>query len=226
LASGSLAVFSPVPLTPEVQKLVSTQGKLKYIAAPDLEHHLNITPWKRAFPDAEVIAPEGLWEKRQVNPDDKDTEFKHIFRSETKRTQKISTEFDSEFDVEYVDGHGSRELVFLHKQTRTLIEADLLFNLPAKEQFSRTTESFISKILGTLAVPFFSAKPPALGHKTVAWYLFSAQDRKGFTESIARIDQWDFDRLIPCHGDVIETGAKDVFRTVFEWFLSEKRKRT
>lgn len=40
-----------------------------------------------------------------------------------------------------------------------------------------------------------------------------------------RINQWDFDRVIPCHGDVIETGAKGIFQNVFEWFLDGKNKR-
>jgi hypothetical protein len=47
-----------------------------------------------------------------------------------------------------VYGHGSRELVFLHKPTRTVIEADLLFNLPAKEQIPRKPSLPCSRGLG------------------------------------------------------------------------------
>jgi hypothetical protein len=47
----------------------------------------------------------------------------------------------------------------------------------------------------------------------------SKQDRASFAESVRRIYAWDFDRVIPCHGDVIEEGGKEVFRSVFEWFL-------
>jgi hypothetical protein len=226
LASGSLAVFSPVTLTPEVQRTIASEGsQLKYIAAPDLEHHLHLTAWKRAFPDAEIIAPEGLWEKRQANPDFKDTEFKHIFKAEDKGKHHISEEFDSEFDVEYVYSHNSREIVFLHKPTRTVIEADLLFNLPSSEQYSLAGESPTSGILTKLILPLVSTKQPATGHKRFAWYILSARDREGFAKSMAKIDQWDFDRLIPCHGDVIETGAKPVFRNVFEWFLNINKKK-
>jgi hypothetical protein len=32
---------------------------------------------------------------------------------------------------------------------------------------------------------------------------------------------WDFDRLIPCHGDVIETGAKQVWLDAFQMFLKD-----
>lgn len=29
----------------------------------------------------------------------------------------------------------------------------------------------------------------------------------------------DFDRIVPCHGDVIETGAKSVFEDCFKRFM-------
>lgn len=219
LSSGSLAVFSPVALTPQVQDAIaSLGGKVKYIAAPDMEHHLYVTRWKEAFPDAQILAPQGLWEKRQSNPEFKNTEFAHIFTSEKKGKQKISEEFDSDFETEYVDGHPSRELVFLHKPSRTLIEADLLFNLPATEQYSKSGQSPTSGLLTKIISPLMSAAPPATWQKRFAWHLLAA-DRKSFRESMQRIDQWDFDRLIPCHGDVIETGAKGVFRNIMEWFL-------
>ena len=36
------------------------------------------------------------------------------------------------------------------------------------------------------------------------------------------ISGFDFDRLIPCHGEVIESGAKAVFNKNFAWYLEEK----
>jgi hypothetical protein len=32
---------------------------------------------------------------------------------------------------------------------------------------------------------------------------------------------WDFDRLIPCHGDVVETGAKQVWLDAFKTYLEK-----
>lgn len=229
LTTGSVAVFSPVTLTSEVRETVdSLGGKVKYIAALDLEHHLHLTAWKKAYPDAEVIGPEGLWEKRQSVPEFKDTPFQHVFTKEKNTTQggpqKISDEFDAEFDKEYVHGHGSRELIFLHKPSKTLIEADLLFNLPAREQYSRTNEAPNSGILTRFVIPLLSTTPPATWHKRFAWYILSPRDRAAFTTSMRRIDTWDFSRLIPCHGDVIESDAKGVFRTVMEWFLGDGKK--
>ncbi|XHG00109.1 hypothetical protein AWENTII_003578 [Aspergillus wentii] len=224
MASGSLAVFSPVNLTSEVQQAInSLGGRVKYIAALDMEHHLHVTSWKEAFPEAEIIAPEGLWEKRQSNPDFKDTAFDHILTKEKANHVHISDEFDSEFETEYVYGHGSKEIVFLHKRSRTMIEADLLFNLPAREQYSRTNEAAGAGILTKMITPMLSAAPPATWQKRFAWYILSSADRPAFAESMKRIDKWEFNRIIPCHGDIIESGGKGVFRTVMEWFLDSKK---
>jgi Domain of unknown function (DUF4336) len=37
MAAGGVAVFSPVALTPDVKKTVSSLGELRYITAPDFE---------------------------------------------------------------------------------------------------------------------------------------------------------------------------------------------
>lgn len=222
MESGAMAVFSPVTLTPEVRDTIEALGgTIKYIAALDIEHHIHLTPWKEAFPDAEIIAPEGLWEKRQSTQVYKDAKFEHVITKENPHP-KISEEFDAEFEMEYVYGHPSKELVFFHKPSRTLIEADLLFNLPAREQYSKTPDG-PSGILTKIANTFMSAQPPATLHKRFAWY-FLASDKQAFIKSIKRIDQWDFNRLIPCHGDVVESGAKAVFKTVMEWFIDAGKK--
>lgn len=223
LATGSLAIFSPVSLTTEVHDTVKTQGgNVQYIIAPDLEHHLNLTAWKSAFPDARIIAPEGLWEKRQKNPEFRDTPFEFVLKKDEPRPQ-ISAEFDTEFDIEYMHSHGNREIVLLHKPSRTLIEADLLFNLPAKEQYSRTAEGATANFFTRLVLPLLSVRTPSTGHRRFAWHVL-ANNRDEFQKSISRIIRWDFDRIIPCHGDVIETGAKAAFQNVFAWFLQEDKK--
>jgi hypothetical protein len=30
---------------------------------------------------------------------------------------------------------------------------------------------------------------------------------------------WDFDKIVPCHGDVIETGGKEKWLQTFEQYL-------
>ncbi|PWY66754.1 hypothetical protein BO70DRAFT_366446 [Aspergillus heteromorphus CBS 117.55] len=218
MASGSLVIVSPVALTPRVHDIITKHGgKVDYIVAPDLEHHIFLSAWKSAFPGASIIAPEGLYEKRQKSPEYQSDPFEYVYTKENKHSLRIAGDFHSEFEVEYVDGHSNREIVLWHKPTRTVIEADLVFNLPATEQYSQSGESPTAGLLNRLFMPLITATP-STWHERFAWHVLSSQDRDSFTESLGRIKEWDFSRIIPCHGDVIEDGAKEVFTRIFARF--------
>jgi len=218
LSSGSLAVFSPIPLTPDVRAhITQLGGRVGYIIAPDLEHHMQLGPYKSAFPAAVVIAPEGLREKR-AKQGDQDVPVDFEFTKENKNSLMLPDELAREVDVEYWDGHSSREIVLLHKPSRTMVEADLLFNLPASEQYSRTGENAGKGWATRLAHFFMNTTPGHKGQQRLNWYVLP-KDKASFAASARKVAAWDFDRIIPCHGDVIETGGKDVFLRVFAWHL-------
>lgn len=222
LQTGNVAVFSPVALTPAVKSKVKSIGPIKYIVAPDIEHHIFLTPWAAEYPEAEVIGVEGLPEKREGNPDTKGTKFHHIFSSKNKLDMRISPEFDEEFAYEYFHSHTNKELVFLHKPSRTLIEADVLFNLPATEQYSKAGVDPRSGIFTKLFASLMNTKGDLVWQKRFLWYAAAGKDRAGFAESAKRIRQWDYDRIIPCHGDVIETGGKSIMEQATAWFVESK----
>lgn len=229
LSSGSLAVFSPVALTDDVKaKLTELGGTVKYIIAPDIEHHIFITEWHQAFPDAKIIGPEGLPEKRAkqsaTDPKIGNDEFAVVFKAQDKLNTKVDEEFDHDFEYEYVDAHANKELVFFYKPDKVLVEADLLFNLPANEQYSKVPES--ENKPGFLVRQFMSMQTTqgeAKGTKRFIWYVLSARDRTGFNESVQRINAWDFETIIPCHGDSIVGDGKQLFEKVFEWHLHGKK---
>lgn len=201
-------------------------GNLKYIVALDYEHHIFISEWAKAYPDAKLIGPEGLPEKRYKMKDDKigSEKWAVIFKKDGKRDIKIDPEFDADFEYEYVDGHANLEIVFFYKPDRVLIQADLMFNLPAKEQYSRVQTEEAAP--GLMARIFEGAQTPEGANprwmKRFNWYL-ATKDRDSMTESLRIIDGWDWDMMIMCHGDVLETGGKDVFRKVFAWHLQGKK---
>ncbi|TKA59666.1 hypothetical protein B0A49_09213 [Cryomyces minteri] len=222
LNSGALAVFSPVALTPEVKKTISALGEVKYITALDIEHHIFLGQWHQEFPDAKVMGPEGLAEKRAKSKDVENVPFSVVFSS--KGDNAVDADFDSEFQYEFVSAHPNKEIVFNHIPDRTLIEADLMFNLPATEQFSKSgvsaTSGWLTRFFGSLN----NTRGSAIWQKRFIWYALSAKDRKGFNASVSRIDKFDFDRIIPCHGDVIESDGKGIFRKVMEWHLKASQK--
>jgi len=149
-----------------------------------------------------------------------------VFKKEGKENIRVSEEFDEEFEYEYVDAHPNKELVFFHKPSKTLIEADLLFNLPATEQYSKTpggaadaTSGLVTKLFAGLQ----NTKGDAKWQKRMLWYAFSSSDRTGFNKSIQRIGGWGFENLVPCHGDTLIGNGKSVFENVFAWHLQGKK---
>lgn len=111
-----------------------------------------------------------------------------------------------------------------------MIFADVFFNLPAYEQYSRSgsvgggggggvsaTDGIYTRIFTT----FQNTRGNAIWQKRFMWYV-AVKDREAFGKSAKRIMGWEFDRVIPCHGDVIETGGKGVFEKMVDWFVKGK----
>jgi hypothetical protein len=220
-----------VALTPTVKTHLATLGStVSYLVAPDIEHHMFLSTWAAEYPSAHIIAPEGLPEKRaEMNGTDKKVtilNFGTVFTKKEKNSPegiKVTEEFDREFHYELVDAHPNKELVFVHKASKTLITADLLFNLPAQEQYSKTNESATSGILTKLFAGLQNTKGTAIWQKRMLWYVFSKADRPGFNASIQRINTWSFENIVPCHGDTILGEGKSVFEKVFGWHLAGKK---
>ncbi|RPB05246.1 hypothetical protein L873DRAFT_1825395 [Choiromyces venosus 120613-1] len=221
LRTGNLAVFSPVALTTPVHSTLQSLGNaVTYLVAPDIEHHMHLSAWKSSFPTATVIGPEGLYEKRKAQGDD-DVPIDIIFTKENKHSLKLPEELAAEFNVEYFDGHANKEIVFLHKSEEeggTLIQADLLFNLPAYEQFSKSGVSATGGMMTKMMTRFMNTK--GRGQMWFNWYMLS-KDKPSFSKSAKVVASWEFERIVPCHGDVIENGGSAVFKRFFAWHLKK-----
>lgn len=223
LGTGSLAVFSPVALTSAVHQKLNSLGSVRYIVALNVGHHLSLTEWATAFPQAEVIGMEGLPEKREKSKATKGTRFSRVFTAENRGALRISPEFDDEFEYEYMPASANKEIVFFHKPTRTMIQADLLLNLPATEQYSKVPGGHEAGFLGKVLGGVFNTQGDMLWQKRALWYGVGSKNRPAFAESLKTILSWDFDRIIPCHGDVIETGGTYKLEQLADWFLHGKR---
>jgi len=129
---------------------------------------MHLGPYKTAFPSAVVIGPEGLREKR-AKQGDQDVVIDIEFTKANKQEIKLSEEFSRDFDVEYWDSHANKEITLLHKPSHTLIEADLIFNLPAREQYSNTGEDPSKGAWTKLALYFMSTTPGLKGHQRFNW---------------------------------------------------------
>lgn len=204
--------------------MASLGGDVRYLVAPDIEHHIFLSEWAAAYPGAKLVGPEGLPEKRQKARGDArigKEAFAVVVTRDNRGRVSVGDDFDRDFALEYVHAHPNRELVFLYRPDRVLIEADLLANLPAVEQYSRVPDDQRPRP-GPLARLFERLQTPrgdALAAKRFVWHVISRMDRPAFNESVRRIARWDFDTIVPCHGETMVGDGKEVFRKVFEWHL-------
>ena len=86
----------------------------------------------------------------------------------------------------------TEDVAFFHASSKTLIEADLLFNLPPTEQYSKTTYRTTLPLLGPLLTP------TAKAHKHFLWG--AGKDKEAMKRDAKAVAAWDFERIIPCHG--------------------------
>lgn len=238
LSGGGVLVFSPVALTAEVAAVVERLGGgqgVKYLVAGDMEHHIFLSEWLQAYPEARIVAPAGLREKRVATQgaDPKvnihDTFFAELPDGKTPvGPVSIAPDFDADCSLVYVDTHPNKELVVLYKPDRILIEADLLMNLPPTEQYSRVDAELRHRVehpdlLNRIILTLMSTAGPAMGGRRLLWYGMSRGNRPRFNEAVGLIDTWDFDTIVPCHGETIVGDGKDVFRKMFAWHLPAKK---
>lgn len=82
------------------------------------------------------------------------------------------------------------------------------------------TSGILTKIFNSLQ----HTRGEAIWQKRLLWYAL-AEDKKAMNASMARIASWDFDRIVPCHGDVIEQGGKGIFEKVMSWHIEAAKKQ-
>lgn len=124
----------------------------------DFVHMMYLSDYHKAYPTAKVIAPEGSDTKKP------DVKFTGLLGSPSAPS---SYGFEDEIKLHYFPGHANKEIAVLHSPSKTLITADLVFNLPANEQYSKTNESSKSAFpFGWLVTN--TLNPWGKGHQTIA----------------------------------------------------------
>jgi hypothetical protein len=192
LADGGLFLHSPIHYTEELRAALEPLGPVRFLAAPNKVHHLHLAGWKLAFPEAKLWGPVGLPDKR------KDLRFDGVLvdRPEPAWADRID-------QLQFYGAPHTNEVVFLHRPTRTLLLTDLAFNI--RGPVNRLTRAYlrIGGCHGRLA--------------TTLIMRLVVRDKKAARESLERICQWDFDRIVVCHGDVLEHGGPGALREAFAW---------
>lgn len=194
LSDGGLFLHSPIRRTPELSAAVDALGPVSVIAAPNKLHHLFVGDWMSAYPTARSYAARGLPEKR------KDLSFTGVWSDEP--VHGVSD------CIEHVCMRGMpglNEVDFYHRPSRSLVITDLALN------FTRTAhDSMVSRLYYTL-----TGAGQGLGQNAVVRMVI--KDKAAVLAGIERILQWDFQRILLCHGELVLDDAKAKLRAATDW---------
>lgn len=199
LAGGALLVHSPASLSGSLRRELDALGEVGFVVPASILHgHLYMEQYRDAYPQAKLFGVPGLQRKR---PD---------LRFEGELGASPEAAWIEEVDQKRFDGHRVagrvlNEVEFFHRKTRTLITGDLCFNIGPEWP------------LMTRLLAWGPRMRRRLG-PTVAFRM-GIRDRSAARRSVERILDWDFDRILPGHGEIVESGGRDRFRRDFAWLL-------
>ncbi|KAF7323745.1 hypothetical protein MKEN_00595500 [Mycena kentingensis (nom. inval.)] len=207
LSTGDVWVLASTPLTPDTKSTIDAMGPVRWIIAADAVHHLYLHEFKKAYPQAKVIGVEALITKKAKGKKDA-VEFDGAYGKDPANTKYG---FEDEIYACYFSGFANKDVAFLHAATKTLIVADLLFNLPGNEQYSKSTLKPRVPLIGTLG-------PYGALHKHFVWG--TGKDKKAMAKDAQTVLDWAPERVIMCHGDVIEEDATKAWATAYSKYFA------
>ncbi len=95
--------------------------------------------------------------------------------------------------------------MFWHQPSKTVILTDIAFNFDETFPF---TSRLAAQVLGS----YQTLRPTRLEK----WGSF---DKEAVEQSIRQVLDWEFDRVIPGHGSIVETHGKAQLKAGYEWLL-------
>lgn len=219
--NNTIVAWSAIPYGPGVADALelltgSRENTVSHFIVPDREHTMAAASFRKQFPNLKVLAMAGV---AGLNPD-YEVSAEHanqtIGAAALAQLGVTDPAILANFEFVFLPSHGNQELVTYHKPSRTVFEADLLFNLRADEpmeQFLPATgfPASYRPFTGWSFIARFLNPDLALG-RAMFRMLVKPQQAKGGLQAIYA---WDFDSLVMCHGNIIETGGKAQFAKVF-----------
>ena len=193
LSSGDLLVHSPAELTPDLRDSFAELGEVRFVVPASRFHgHLYMEQYREVYPKVELFAAPGLESRRR------DLTFQGVLGDVV--DQRWSE------DVDQVVFPGSRfltEIEFLHRPSGSLILGDLCMNLGPERPL-------LSRAFGRLDGVYKRFAMPRTIRLTV-------RNRRAARRSLERMLQWEFDRVVVGHGELVESGGRQALAKALDW---------
>lgn len=197
LSGERLALVSPVPIDDALEAKLRALGEVSFLVAPNLLHHLYLARAAERFPAARVLAPERLRGKR---PD---------LRIDGTLERDAPAALTESVDIIKFEGAPALdEFVFYHRERRTLVVTDLVFNITQPRGFMAHLVLSLGGCHGRLA------QSRALR--------FMVRERTQASASTERILALGFETLVMAHGDIVRDDARARLAHALRWLLPKR----
>lgn len=190
LEQNGLFIHSPVQLTPGLRAALKRLGRVQYVICPNRFHHVFAGEYAAAFADAQLYAAPGLARKRRDLP----------FAGELDAAGPWSGSISQ---VLIEGGRLFNEVVFYHPASRTLLVTDLVMNVGAESPFALRLWARLNGRYGRLG--------------SVIELRLAFRDRAAARKSVAQVMTWEFERIVPAHGQVVDHDVKARLRHALHW---------
>ena len=198
LPQDKLWIWSPIGLTEPLKESIDRLGTVRHLVSPNKIHHLFLTEWQTAYPEANLWGPQSTVTKRQ------DLDFRAPL------ADTPPPDWNGAFDQVWFNGSPFMdEIVFFHRASRTVILADLSENF--SEDFLqahwRNWQGRIARIWGIVE---------GRGYAPLEWRL-SFFDRQSTRAARDRVLGWNAERVIMAHGEGQRSDGHRFLEKSFSW---------
>lgn len=190
MADGGLFVHSPVALNDDLRREVDALGEVRAVVAPSVFHHLHVQAWVDAYPRAVFAACPGLEWKRP------DLRFDAIMGDEPHPA------WSREIAQVYFSARRENEVVFHLTRQKIFLCCDSLLNL---SKHPNATTRFVARLMRNSA--------PGVGWMEP----LMIRDRRVARRQVDRILEWDFDKAVLSHGELLESGGHEAVQHAYAW---------
>jgi hypothetical protein len=199
LPDGGLWMHSPVPFDRATADAIDALGPVRSIVAGNLQHHVSFGPAVARWPAARTFAPAGLRSKCPTLRIDADLDA------------RPPDAWQGVFAVVPVLGAPLLdEFVFVHHPSRTLICTDLVFHIRRPANLATRLLLQVVGADGRLAA-------------SRSWRWVFAKDRAAVGRSVVGVFEHPFDRIVPCHGDVVTQDGRAALAEATEFLRAWAR---
>jgi hypothetical protein len=194
LVDGGVWVWSPVALTPELERAVASIGPVRHIVSPNKIHHLFLKEWAERWPEARLHAPPGLAKRKPE------------LHFDAELGDEADPAWAAEIDQTIFRGSFAlEEVAFFHRPSRTAILGDLV---------QRHDPTQMTGLKGALMR--LDGLVGERGSTPREWRA-SFLRRRLARAARARVLAWKPERLLVAHGACAQEGATEILSRALAW---------